>query len=85
MTVQPNTHSFIIKVWLDEPNAANGRICWRGRITHVPSGNVHHFVHVNDIADFIMPYVQQLGVSPPRWWHARHWAVCRWVSHWWGR
>lgn len=72
-SIQSNTHSFIIKVWVNEPGQTSEPIVWRGRITHVPSGHVQHFVSVDEISTFVMPYLQQLGVKPTWSWKIRHW------------
>jgi hypothetical protein len=72
-SIQPNTHSFIIKVWVNDVGQTKGRIVWQGRITHVPSGHLRHFVKVDEIASFVMPYLQQLGVKPTWSWRIRHW------------
>jgi hypothetical protein len=75
-SIQPDTHSFIVKVWLERPVAV-----WRGRITHVPSGHVRSFTDLGEIAAFVAPYLEQAGASAaqrgklPRWWR-------RWVRHW---
>ena len=66
-SIQPNTHSFIVKVWVDDAGQA------QGRITHVPSGQVRHFVNVGEIATFVTPYLQQLGMKPTWSWKIRHW------------
>jgi hypothetical protein len=66
-TIQPNTHSFVVKVWSEETGAALPAVVWRGQITHVPSGEQRSFHELNEIAAFVGPYLQQLGVKPS-WW-----------------
>jgi hypothetical protein len=72
-SIQPNTHSFVIKVWVNEVIQEQEPIVWQGRITHVPSGQVRHFVNVDEIAAFVTPYLQQLGVKPTWSWKIRQW------------
>ena len=71
-SIQPKTHSFIVKVWVNDTSQATGQTAWQGRITHVPSGRVHYFVHVDEIAAFVTPYLQQLGVKPTWSWRVWH-------------
>jgi hypothetical protein len=71
--IQPDTHSFIVKVWLNEHRRDGGRPGWHGRITHVPTGHHHHFSQVKGIAVFITPYLHQLGVRPTLSWKVRQW------------
>lgn len=76
-TLQPDTHSFIVKVWLEDANAAQtaGKVKWRGRITHVPSGLSCHFDDVAEIAAFVQPYLHQMGLRPT--WRWRMWQRLR--------
>ncbi len=60
---ETNTHSFIIKVWLEETEAEAGRAAWRGLITQVPSGERRYLVNLDEIKIFIMPYLEEMGVS----------------------
>lgn len=75
--LESNTHSFIVKVWLEETVGEAGVATWRGHITHVPSGERRYVKELDDIAAFILPYLTGMGVdlglaSQPRsWW--RRW------------
>ncbi len=59
---ESNTHSFIVKIWLEE----NGRIHWRGHITHIPGGERRYLDDLEEIARFIRPHLQAMGVSLER-------------------
>ncbi len=63
---EPHTHSFIIKIWLEETLAEDGRAVWRGHITHVPSGQRRYLQDLSEITDFIAIYLEQLGVKVKR-------------------
>lgn len=52
------THSFIVKIWLEEIADHTDRTKWRGHITHVPDGARRYLESVNDIPAFITPYLQ---------------------------
>ena len=64
-----NTHSFIVKIWLEAPADATQPAAWRGHITHVPSGRRRYLRDLSAIAAFIRPYLDEMGVKrPPRTW-----------------
>jgi hypothetical protein len=75
MSIQPNTHSFVVKIWSEETGAAPHRIVWRGQITHVPTGERRSFSDLAEIQVFVAPYLQQLGVKPVWWWRVRQWLL----------
>ena len=56
------TCSFIIKIWLEE-TTEGGQVLWRGHITHVPSGNRRYLQDLDEIKDFITPWLERLGVK----------------------
>jgi hypothetical protein len=45
------THSFVVKVWCEEP------ALWRGYVTHVPSGRRQYFQDLTVVLRFIGPYL----------------------------
>ena len=53
-----NTHSFIIRIWIEELNDESGQKTWRGHITHVPSGKRRYMKDFDDILAFILPYTE---------------------------
>jgi hypothetical protein len=59
---ESHTHSFIVKIWLEETLEEDGRAIWRGYITHVPGGERRYLKRLNDILIFIMPFLNQMGV-----------------------
>ena len=67
-----NTHSFIVKIWLEETAEEAGQATWRGYITHVPSGKRHYLENLDEISHFILPYLREFGVVlGMRWWFKR--------------
>jgi hypothetical protein len=72
-SIQPHTHSFIVKVWLTSPEGETSRDTWRGRVTHVPSGRDRHFLDLKELTAFITPYLHHLGVRPTLRWRLRQW------------
>ncbi len=61
--IEFNTHSFIVKIWLEEPADDDNKGKWRGHITHVPDGERRYLKGVGEIADFIVPYLASMGVQ----------------------
>ncbi|MFW6097934.1 MAG: hypothetical protein ACOC9Z_07650 [Chloroflexota bacterium] len=57
------THSFVIKIWLEETAEESDRARWRGHITHVDSKKRRHFQELEDILAFVWPYLQSMGVA----------------------
>lgn len=57
------THSFVIKIWLEETAEEAGAARWRGHVTHVGSKKRRHFQELGDLLAFIWPYLQKMGVK----------------------
>ena len=70
---EPTIHSFIVKIWLEEVVDETGNAIWRGHITHVPSGARRYLKELDDIVEFILPYLEAMGVRSSRWMLARRW------------
>ena len=67
----PETHSFVIKLWLEETMAESGQATWRGRITHVSSGKQYYIKELSGIAITIAPYLEEMEVDLGTWWRLR--------------
>jgi len=61
---ESDTHSFVIKIWLEETNAEARKAVWRGQITHVPSGQQSYFMDLDDILLFIQPHLKTMSGKP---------------------
>ncbi len=57
---ESSTHSFIVKIWLEEAAQEGDRPFWRGHITHVPSKERRYVEDLNGISDFIVLYLEEL-------------------------
>ena len=68
---ESSTHSFTIRLWIEEVDQSGGRVTWRGHITEVSSGERRYIQDLNDIAMFIWPYLERMGVGPPLSWRIR--------------
>lgn len=69
--LESRTHSFTIRLWLEEVAESDGRPIWRGHITDVSSGERRYVQDLDDIAAFIWPYLERMGVKPPLVWRIR--------------
>ncbi len=70
---ETHTHSFIVKIWLEETLEEDGRATWRGHITHVPGGERRYLKQLNDVIGFIAPYLHKMGVRSSRGRRIRQW------------
>jgi len=70
---EANTHSFIIKVWLEETVEETGQATWRGHITHVSGGERRYLQELDAIAAFIAPYLETMGVKLEKRWPGEAW------------
>jgi hypothetical protein len=66
-------HSFIIRIWVEERSEATGQGIWRGSITEVSSGRRRYLSNLEEIADFIIPCLQDMGMNIGVRWRLRRW------------
>lgn len=57
------SHSFVVKVWIEETAAEAGMTMWRGHITHVGTRTRRYIQELDEVSMFIAPYLQALGVE----------------------
>jgi hypothetical protein len=67
------THSFIVKIWLEETFEETGKARWRGRITHVLSGERRYLEDLSDIGIFILPYLDSMKIRSGFRWRVWKW------------
>jgi hypothetical protein len=75
--VEFNTHSFVIKIWLEVTPAETRRYSWRGHITHIPSGERRYVANLFCILTFIMGYLKSIGIKFGRFWWVKDWLTSR--------
>ncbi len=63
--IEPNTHSFVVKIWLEETPEETAHPVWRGHITHVASGQRRYVANLSEILVFVVPYLAGLGIQTP--------------------
>jgi hypothetical protein len=54
----PDLHSFIVRVWVEERSGASGAVRWRGSITHVPDGKRRYFEDLKDMCAFVASHME---------------------------
>ena len=57
---ETSTESFIVKIWTEEEQNPHA---WQGQITHVLSGEKQHFNSLDEIEQFMLPYLQEIGID----------------------
>jgi hypothetical protein len=70
------THSFIVKIWLEEAASESGVARWRGSVTHVPGDERHNVSDLTQIGSFIARYLTEMGVRP-----SMAWRIWLWLFH----
>ncbi len=60
--VEFNTHSFIVKIWIEEPAEKPHKGRWRGHITHVPGGERRYLESLGEIVAFMVAYLLSMDV-----------------------
>lgn len=50
---EDNTHSFVVRVWLEPREIEGAAPVWRGVIEHVQSGKRRYLKNLNEITGFI--------------------------------
>jgi hypothetical protein len=71
--IESAAQSFIVRVWVEERAAEGGQGTWRGHITHVPGGERRYLKNLDEIGDFISPYLEAMGVKLGIRWRMRYW------------
>lgn len=61
---EPVSHTFLIRIWIEETFDEAGRVAWRGHITHLPDEQRRYLGSLEDVAGFIREAVA--GMDEPR-------------------
>ena len=75
--VEFNTHSFVIKIWLEVTPTENNKPSWRGHITHIPSGERRYVTTLFCMIAFIIRYMKNMGIKFGRFWWIKDWLTSR--------
>ncbi len=58
-----STHSFVLKIWLEDAGGRATQATWRGHITHVPGGERRYFQDLHGLLEVLVPYLESMGVE----------------------
>jgi hypothetical protein len=72
-----NTHSFVIKIWLEVTPTENNKPSWRGHITHIPSGERRYVTSLFCMIAFIIRYLKNMGIKFGHFWWIKDWLKSR--------
>ena len=72
-SLEPGAQSFIVKVWVEDNSDTGSQKVFRGHITHVTSHERRYLKNLGEIEDFILPYLEEMGVKPAKRWWLRRW------------
>jgi hypothetical protein len=75
--VEFNTHSFVIKIWIEGTPNGEKKPSWRGHITHIPSGERRYVTTLYCVFIFIMRYLKSMGIKFGRFWWIKDWSNSR--------
>lgn len=75
--IEFNTHSFVIKIWLEVTPTEMRRSSWRGHITHIPSGERRYVTNLFCILTFIIRYLKSMGIKFGHFWWVKEWFASR--------
>jgi hypothetical protein len=62
-SIEPHTHSFIVKIWRERTSRTAERYTWRGKIAHVPDGEQRAIRRLVEIIVFIAPYLLHMRLD----------------------
>ncbi len=71
--IESAAQSFVVRVWVEERADSTGRGIWRGHVTHVPGDRRRYLKSLDEIGDYIAPYLEAMGVKPGMRWRMRRW------------
>jgi len=77
MLLEDNTAAYIVRVWLEYREVEDAPVAWRGSIEHVGSGNIKYLTDLDEIARFIQPFLQTMGVDLTQYQTTRSCSCCR--------
>lgn len=71
--IEANTHSFVVKLWLDPSDGGAQDARWHGEIAHVASGQRYRFERLSELSRFLQPFLETLRIKIPLFWRIYLW------------
>ncbi len=63
MLLEDNATAYIVRVWLEHREVEGVPLEWRGSIEHVASGRIKYMTDLDEIARFIRPFLEAMGIG----------------------
>ncbi|HSN74949.1 MAG TPA: hypothetical protein VL334_07635 [Anaerolineae bacterium] len=60
--LESTSHSFVVKIWIEDTAEEAGQTLWRGHVTHVPSRERRYFQDFETMLAFMKTYLRWLSV-----------------------
>ena len=61
---EDNTHSFVVKISVEEKPQEDGKQQWQGEITHVSSGSHYLFTQWEKMENFLRQHLKEVSLPP---------------------
>ena len=61
--LEDNATAYIVRVWLEHREVEDAPVTWRGSIEHIASGKIKYLTDLDEIARFIQPFLEAMGVT----------------------
>jgi hypothetical protein len=74
---EQNTHVFVVRIWSEPREIEGAAPIWRGVIEHIPSGERRYVQNLDDMTDFMVPFLEKMGMKLTFCWQIR-----RWLKEW---
>lgn len=75
---ESQTHSFLVRFWLEKAPTQDSHAVWRGHITHVASGTRRSLKHPSKVTEFIALYLYQADRE-----YSWRYRIGRWFTRTW--
>lgn len=59
---ETSTRAFIVRIWLERREIEGAAPEWRGVIEHVSTGERNYFKQLTEIATYLVPHLQEMGI-----------------------
>jgi hypothetical protein len=56
---EPRSHSFVVRIWLEDTAEETGEARWRGQVIHMPGGEREYVDDLESLCHFLAPYLKE--------------------------
>ena len=60
---EPNIHSWVVKIWVEETSGESDKSIWRGHITHVLNGERCYVKSLEEIKKYFLQQIKFIEAS----------------------